>query len=615
MKGLSLQWKLVGAMACLVVGALLLQTVLGIRLQSDVIQQETSHRVASLEASEMKRNRALAGMTRLYIEEHGVSMSPDRLRKSMDIMIRSHDALDYVIVFDTNLTAVVHTLQPERQGKSLKGVGDFEKVSRMESSFRRFVETSESKVEYAEAIMLDNHRWGTVQVGFSLGNLDDQVLLARDQMTKSTRWVNYRLSLIAIFFALLSLAAVWLYSRSLVASLQRLIHLAHQISRGNFDVGKPLPNRANDEMGQLFDEFALMAHALKEQTSNSQQLAADFKGLIERSPEGVIVYSQGQIVYANQAMADALRVETPSWLIGKELLDWIFSPDQAKAAGVLFGSMPLDTKAEWRFVAADQGRVIIEVTSVEFMEFEGQAASMLMARNVTDRRNLEAELLVVSDAEQERFALELHDGLGQVLTGLAYRGKMLEFQLQEEGSSCIEQARGLVKLANQASSEARGVAQRLSPVEAGKEGFVTSLQGLAHRASDFFDVDCTFHSNVLVWHCSRMEAMNLYRIAQEAVTNAVKHGRAKTIKIQFNLHAGEVQLNIQDDGSGIQPNGEQVSTGRGIGNMTRRARVLGGWLDVLRNADGGATVSCRYLHREGKDEQSDESSVNREMRT
>ena len=225
-------------------------------------------------------------------------------------------------------------------------------------------------------------------------------------------------------------------------------------------------------------------------------------------------------------------------------------------------------------------------------------------RDVTERRRLEREILEISAREQERMARELHDGLGQVLSGAAFRLEALRVSLERLGEEALEaDAARSRELIEDALAQARATARGLFPVPVEPDGLMVALGRLATDAAEAYGLDCTFVYDAPVVVAGE-HGGHLYRIAQEAVANAVRHGRARTVAITLS-HAGgasgggasgggPVTLSIQDDGSGIPPGALVGDRGLGLRTMRYRADRVGGTLEVRPRDEGGTVVSVTF---------------------
>lgn len=224
--------------------------------------------------------------------------------------------------------------------------------------------------------------------------------------------------------------------------------------------------------------------------------------------------------------------------------------------------------------------------------------------DVTRQRALEQEVLEVSAREQERIARDLHDGLGQVLTGVSFLAATVEGQLRDEGSPHADELERIKTHVQEAISQARELAHGLHPVNVEADGLVKALAHLADTVEATYGVSCSFVYNRLVLVEDHSVASHLYRIAQEATSNAVRHGAASEVAISLQDTAeddgaaidapGPVVLSIMDDGTGISDEALQESDGMGLHTMRNRARRIGGRLEVGRRPDGGTYVRCQF---------------------
>jgi PAS domain S-box-containing protein len=217
-----------------------------------------------------------------------------------------------------------------------------------------------------------------------------------------------------------------------------------------------------------------------------------------------------------------------------------------------------------------------------------------IVRDVSERKRLERQILEISDREKRRISQDLHDSLGQLLTGIGFRCKSLENKLAARELPEAATARQIAQVVAQAVEDARGLARGLQPVEARPNGLTTALEDFAERLTSIFGVACTFTSDPPVELSDAPAANNLYRIAQEAAHNAVKHGHAKKIDIRLTRDAEAVRLTVKDDGVGFDAAAASNSAGLGLQIMRYRAAMIGGTLTIARrgNGSGGTVVTC-----------------------
>jgi signal transduction histidine kinase len=210
---------------------------------------------------------------------------------------------------------------------------------------------------------------------------------------------------------------------------------------------------------------------------------------------------------------------------------------------------------------------------------------------IQERRQLEALVLKISEREQQRIGQDLHDGLCQQLTGIKFRSGLLEQKLTKCGAAEAADAHVIETLLSQAVEQARGQARGLNPVRLEADGLMSALQELADSVAHLFGIECVCDSpNPVLLH-DHAVAVHLYRIAQEAITNAVRHGEASKVRLQLAERNGYIQLGIQDNGIGFSSTPQQ-NGGMGLHIMQYRARTISAGLHVQPVEPGGTLVTC-----------------------
>lgn len=221
----------------------------------------------------------------------------------------------------------------------------------------------------------------------------------------------------------------------------------------------------------------------------------------------------------------------------------------------------------------------------------GPNEATMIVRNVTDRRRLERQLLEVSEHEQRRIGQDLHDGLCQQLSGVGFLLRSVEQQLAASGAPQVESVREIATQLREALTAARQVSHGLHPVRLDEEGLGFALRELAGRVGPIGDVECVFDYPEPVPVPDNDRATHLYRIAQEALANALKHGRPRYILLALTLVEDDrLELRIEDDGVGLAPG--RPTDGIGLQVMQYRARLVGGMLDIGPRTLGGTVVTC-----------------------
>ncbi len=217
-----------------------------------------------------------------------------------------------------------------------------------------------------------------------------------------------------------------------------------------------------------------------------------------------------------------------------------------------------------------------------------------IAEDITERKRLEKKVLEVSDQEQRRIGQDLHDGLCQHLTATMIASKILQEELSHQSLPQAAQAGQIATFIERAIHQARGVARGLDPVKIATNGLMSALEELANTIRTMHRIDCLFQPDDPVLIDDDAAAIHLYRIAQEAVNNAVKHGRPSHIEIGLSTMDEKIVLTIKDDGIGL-PKAPDRASGMGWQTMHYRARMIGATLEVRRAPEGGTVVTCTLL--------------------
>jgi signal transduction histidine kinase len=219
-------------------------------------------------------------------------------------------------------------------------------------------------------------------------------------------------------------------------------------------------------------------------------------------------------------------------------------------------------------------------------ELEAEVARRLaMAREMGD----------ISHREQRRIAHELHDGLGQELGAVAFQAKLLAAGLAEKGGPLSEEAERMAMLLNQSVGRARALSHLLDPLGAESGGLRQALSQLADKSGEAFAIACTFDALTELPDLGGEVELNLYRLAQEAIHNAIEHGRATQVALRAQCDDKGVTLSIGDDGCGFDAKSPDLAQhgGMGLRIMKYRAAGLGARLEIKSAPGQGCKVVCR----------------------
>ena len=309
----------------------------------------------------------------------------------------------------------------------------------------------------------------------------------------------------------------------------------------------------------------------------------------------VVLDPQGRIVRFNGACERTTGYSSAE-VIGGQVWDLFGTQEEGARFREIFeqlraGQIPAPYEGAW---ATRQGeRRVIAWSSTALGDSRGVLEYVILTGiDVTESKRLERTILEISGREQRRIGQDLHDGLGQHLTGVAFMSKTLEQKLREKALPEAVDAAKIVGLVNEAINKTRELSRGLLPVLSDAGGLMASLERLTLEVEDLFQVPCRFECDQPVWIQDSDVATNLYHIGQEAVNNALKHGRPHNIVIRLAGDSEGFFLSVDDDGAGVCA--LPGSGGMGLLIMSYRAKMIGGKLEVRPGPDGGTSVRCTF---------------------
>lgn len=216
-------------------------------------------------------------------------------------------------------------------------------------------------------------------------------------------------------------------------------------------------------------------------------------------------------------------------------------------------------------------------------------------KSLSRQRQLEREIVHAGECERQRIGRDLHDDLCQFIAGIGCAATSLKDDLRENFSPQWETAAEIQELLRDAVIQARDIARGLAPVQVDEEGLVAALEDFAANTSRLTNIRCEVSNEHDACPISQEVSTHLFRIAQEATTNAIKHARAESIRIALGGAGDELSLTICDDGVGL-PEHALRSSGMGLKTMQYRARSIGAKLTITDRESGGTLVSCVLPH-------------------
>jgi signal transduction histidine kinase len=414
-----------------------------------------------------------------------------------------------------------------------------------------------------------------------------------------------------------------------VSQLQReLLRLALLLEHTQAPGDPTSPKTLEDQLDLAWSNLDRLEHGISHVWIRPQSSMAaavtQLRGILEHLDNLFQQWHEEPVTYAIQALPHVTAAHTLANYImsgiyqqhnaDTTLLHEALHSFQRHLVGYAIGLtllMALLTYMTWRHLRSEQAHREMERRYREALQQDHDAlerrveerTAELMAANTAlqhesaERQRMARDMLEVSDREQQRIGQDLHDGLGQLLAGMAFLSQVLAQKLARQDRAEAAQATQLVELANQAMTWARELVRGLSPVELEGDGFIVALQELAMQAEHLFGIACQVTCDRLPAMSDHIVATHLYRIAQEAVSNAVKHGQARHIVLALTTGQHSLTLAIHDDGVGFQE-GANKPTGMGLRSMQYRASMIGASLAIHSNASSGTTVVCEWPHPE-----------------
>ncbi len=267
-----------------------------------------------------------------------------------------------------------------------------------------------------------------------------------------------------------------------------------------------------------------------------------------------------------------------------------FTPAKA-FAGYLGSCIDITERKE----AEEMRRQILEDLEILVQERTAnlKAANRKLRREVVARKRLEKQIVEVADSEKRRIGNDLHDGLGQQLTGISFLSKLLEQKLTSKSLPESTDAARVHQLLSQALNHTRELARGLHVVELDAGGFTNALQELRSQVEALFCISCQMRIDKSVRIDDPAVATHLFRITQEAVNNAIKHGNAKSVSISLTKADKKITLAIKDDGAGF-PATTSGRKGMGLHTMRYRSEMIRGTFEIQRPLEGGTLVLCSF---------------------
>lgn len=327
-----------------------------------------------------------------------------------------------------------------------------------------------------------------------------------------------------------------------------------------------------------------------------------YRTVVDHSLQGLAVFQDFRVVFANAAVEQITGypvedlVDMGPGVVEKALVHpddfgWLTRRHADRVAG-----RPVPFHYEARLVRKSGETIWVELF-VATVTYHGQPAVQVAFIDITERRRTEREVIEIERREQRRIGRDLHDALGQELAGIAYMAKALQVEAGNPSPALVESAVKLEETARHALAQCRHIAHGLVPVQLDREGLAHELSQLASRTRDLYGVECECVIPDGSEVGNHTVALHLYYITQEAVNNALRHGKSRSIHISLRTDDRRGELAVTDDGQWRERDSGD-DAGMGLRIMEYRARVIGGHLRVEHGQEQNTRVACTFEDRD-----------------
>jgi two-component system, LuxR family, sensor kinase FixL len=331
--------------------------------------------------------------------------------------------------------------------------------------------------------------------------------------------------------------------------------------------------------------------AMEEELHQAQDLSAQI--LANNSiPTAIISWESERFLNANEIFC-ALAGFCQNELVGRSLSEvgWCLSAGDQNDLIKKLGPQSSLQNCEARIRRPDGGFVDV-LASAKPILFGGEQSVLLMVQDLTDLQRLKQDIVAISEEEHRRFSRDLHDSLCQDLTAIAFFAETIATTLDAKNPESAGQVRALGEMVQKSAENAHTLAAGLGSQKVEQSGLGDALRELAIRTSERFGLVCAAKVDRKCRIRDTVLAVHLYRIAQEATSNAARHSHARKIDIKLRLEGNTGVLQIEDDGAGFT--GEKRSNGLGLRTMEYRAAVIKGTLNIDSRPGIGTVVTCSF---------------------
>ncbi len=402
-----------------------------------------------------------------------------------------------------------------------------------------------------------------------------------------------RILFISILVALLLLPLSYFLAGKITRPLVKLNKAVKFISRGQYDTY--VHNTSKDEIGALTRSVNIMADKIKKQTKDIIEREERLQHFYNATKDGIILHKDGQTVLVNQALCD-MTVYTEKELSRMHLDSFLILKltEKTKSQSSPFLSY------ETLLVKKDQTVLEVEVQEAD-IEYKNEKIRAVVIRDISKRKTAEkalaaerskrlSTLIDGQEMERQRLSRELHDGLGQYLVAIKLK---LENTVDTDFEKTKEAVNDMKKMFDNTIEEVRRISNDLMPAVLYEFGLYTGLSNLCKRIDEIAPFTVSFYSNLTTDNNNNKVKTYLYRIAQEALSNCLKHAEPETVKVFLIQSTNTTELIIKDDGKGFNFEKHLKKSGNGILNMRERAHLLNSKLIIRSKINKGTLISIK----------------------
>ncbi|RBP47215.1 PAS domain S-box-containing protein [Roseimicrobium gellanilyticum] len=352
---------------------------------------------------------------------------------------------------------------------------------------------------------------------------------------------------------------------------------------------KPAFNSKTDEFSEIF-------RVLKESGNRLDQIADNIEDVFFlTTPDKKVVYVSP--AYARLFGRDPAELMRDSYEAWKRSVLEEYHDTLWHVSDPLLEGAP-EVQCEFRIRRADGKIRWVELRMFPVRDERGGLTKMAgLSRDVTERKELEQEILNISERERRRIGNDIHDDLCQRLAAIKFKSEFIANHLKNNESPLAAQASEICFLMSESTKLCRGIARGLSPVDLIGEGFMVGMNKLVKATESLYDIPCFFYCPNSVMVESPSAAVHLYRISQEFLNNAVRHGNPTSIEVRLEMNAEFVRIEVTNDGKSFQGPGPN-NQGMGLKIQKYRAAAIGAMIQIQPRSDGvdGTVATCIAPH-------------------